>query len=143
MCLNMQTIAISIKLHIYDVFNDGYDYECSITSNDVKNGKFDKQIRDSVRIFGNIIDEEGALTFTLIDSKTELEIVGQFIDGLDTLKSQVLNIDPIAMKEYISVAKYFEPLENGKWKYSSSKHKKTREIEYCKGVLKENYVGDH
>jgi len=133
-CFSAVACGIQLKLFVNNIVNSNNNYEYTIQERDIHDSIFNICIRDKTHLSGHIIDCRGALSFRLVDSVNNLQIEGAFVNGLDTLTGQTLSIDVVEQKGKIRLYKYFEPLQNGIWKYKNLKGKLLKQRIYYDGV---------
>lgn len=104
----------------------------SISSNDIVNDSINITYKKEYEFKSKINGNFGGMDFLYIDFENEIRVTGQFIDGLDTLKRQVMFIDFEGNVNNV-VEKYLIPYENGVWEYYTLKGKFIRKRFYIMG----------
>lgn len=72
---------------------------------------------DSFELKLSIKDCRGELSFVLVDKQAHKKIIGQYVNGLDTLKKYSIGKSAITGEKSRYVLKYFQPIPSGKWFY--------------------------
>lgn len=80
--------------------------------------------RGKINIRGKVKDFRGELTLNIEDRELGLNIIGQYINGLDLLKNQATIYNTSIDSLYIGVSTYYQPLMSGEWRYYSIRTKK-------------------
>lgn len=116
-----QACNVGFKLYIGGIAKkDHYNirsYEYFLKPDFIHDDSFNVIIDTGVRLKGKILDCKGAMSIVLIDSIKNIMIEGQFLNGLDTEKNQMLIINPETGEEKIEMLKDFEPIKDGLWKF--------------------------
>lgn len=128
---------IDIFVTIDSIDNSHYEY--CFHRKSIKEGDFLEKIRDRVFVRGVITDCRGAMTFILVDSVEKIQIKGEFLNGLDTLKSQGLIVNPIDGSENMQIIKSFQPIPTGIWVYRDLSGNILGKKKYFKGAPKLYY----
>lgn len=92
------------------------DTTICILATDIHSSIFRYSSVGEFEVTGKVESNLGKIQLVVIDSMRKVIITGQYSDGLDTLKRQIVTNDDEGNLEYL-VVKYIEPIVEGEWMY--------------------------